>query len=114
VKNVGVVVYNPALDALHWRFLDDWTSVTADPQDQEYLALLSMDLVSMAAEMGPGVFLNYLESTLSGVLRITDRTAISVNDPDSVVDDLFLEQVASSSHSIEASRALKAGSGNLN
>ena len=92
--------------------MDDWTSVTADPQDQEYLALLSMDLVSMAAEMGPAVFLNYLESTLSGVLRITDRTAISVNDPASVVDDLFLEQVASSSQ--EASLTLKARSGTLN
>ena len=64
----------------------------------------------MAAEMGPGVFLNYLESTLSGALRITGRTAISVNDPDSVIEDLFLEQVASSSQSVDASSTLTARS----
>ena len=56
------------------------------------------------------MFLNYLESTLSGVLRITDRTAISVNDPDSVIEDLFLEQVASSSQSVDASSTLTARS----
>jgi hypothetical protein len=105
VQNIGVIVYDPAAAALHWRFIDDWNTITAVPEDQEYLALLSEDILQSVREMGPENFLQYLEDTLSGVLRITDRTPITVSDLSTSLEQLFLEYVGQDRGKARTSRS---------
>ena len=87
-RPIAVLVFDPDLDALHWRFRDDWTLI-ADPEDVELLGCLAEDFAQKVQEAGPGAFLSYLEDTLSNWLQLTERSPVAVENADQTVDALF-------------------------
>ena len=94
VVNLGVLLQNPESDTLLVRFRRDLESL-ADEEDLEVLAGLAEDLSAKAQEMGAGRLFEYLESTLSGTVRITDREPVLVEDFSRALDRLYRQNVPS-------------------
>ena len=66
-----------------------------DEQEADYLAALADDLSAKSLESGGGrALLDSLEDSLSGFLRISDRTAVEyTGDPEQTLDRLFEKHV---------------------
>jgi SOS-response transcriptional repressor LexA len=90
--NFGVLLYDPASGELHYRFRDDLADL-ADPEDAEVLSLLSEDLSVRLREMGGRQVLEWLEDSLSNVLRIADRRPVAVRDFRFALERLYKDQV---------------------
>ena len=94
VANLGVLLRDPETDRLLVRFRRDMDSL-AEEEDLEALAALGDDLNAKGAEMGAERLFVYLENTLSASLRITDRSAVLVDDFSRTLDRLYRQHVQS-------------------
>src|SRR5277367_2734034 len=74
----GVLLEDPATNQVHLRLRRDWEDVA--PGESDVLSELESDLAAKAQEHGAAALFDYLESTLSNVLRITDRRDVAVED----------------------------------
>ena len=86
--NAGVLLFDPAADDLRLKLRHDWDAI-AEEDDAEVLAHLEAGLEQRARETGGEEFLQYLEDTLSNVLRISERRSIAVGDLDKALDRLY-------------------------
>ncbi|MCS6952378.1 MAG: DUF3037 domain-containing protein [Bryobacterales bacterium] len=75
--NAGVLLLDPARDALYVKLRQDWDRIAA-PEDAEVLALLESDLEEKAKQMGARALLEWLEDTLSNAVRVTPREPVAV------------------------------------
>lgn len=94
VVNLGVLLQDSESDTLLLRFRRD-LELLADEEDLEVLAGLADDLSAKAQELGAGRLFEYLESTLSGTVRITDREPVLVEDFSRALDRLYRQNVPS-------------------
>jgi len=92
--NLGVLLQDPESDELLVRFRRDLDTL-ADEEDLEVLAALSDDFSAKAQEMGAERWFEYLESTLSGTVRVTDREPVMVEDFSRALDRLYRRNVQS-------------------
>ena len=92
--NVGVLLQDTQSDALHIRFRRDLDSLLEE-EDLEVLESLSDDLSHKASELGAEKLFEYLESTLSASIRVTDREQILVDDFARALDRLYRKHVPS-------------------
>lgn len=92
--NLGVLLQDPLADALRLRLRRD-LELLVDEEDHDFFAALADDLTRKAAELGSEKLLAYLEDTLSGTLRITDRETVLVEDFDRALDRLYRKHVES-------------------
>jgi SOS-response transcriptional repressor LexA len=92
--NLGVLLEDPQSNALHLRFRRDLDSL-ADEEDLEVFESLAADLSQKSGEMGTDKLFEYLESTLSGSIRITDREQVLVEDFSRTLDRLYLKHIPS-------------------
>ena len=92
--NLGVLLEDPQSDALHLRFRRDLDSLV-DEEDLEVLESLSDDLARKSDQMGAEKLFEYLESTLSATIRITDREPVLVEDFGRAADRLYRKHVDS-------------------
>jgi hypothetical protein len=96
---IGVLLFVPAQadegdDRLYLRLRTDCSFIT-DPDAVEVLELLPADLEHKIGEIGPRGLVDYLEQTLSNVLRVTDRRPIAlVGDPVSTLNELYKVHVS--------------------
>ncbi len=91
VRNAGVMLLDPATDELHFKIRRDWDAIA--PEDADILEELSDDIARMVAKMGGKAFLEYMESTLSNILRISEReTIVAANFP-ARLERLYRENV---------------------
>src|ERR1700730_2181618 len=77
--NIGVLLQDPQSDALRLRFRRDMESLAPlviNDEGLDVLHALADDLARKAEEMGAEKLFDYLESSLSGALRITDREEV--------------------------------------
>ena len=88
----GVLLHDPATGELHYRFRDDLEDL-ADPEDAEVLSLLAEDLSVRLRELGGRQVLEWLEDSLSNVLRIADRRPVAVRDFRFALERLYRDQV---------------------
>src|SRR3984885_6974241 len=95
VVNIGVLLEEPLSDSLRLRFRRDLPSLIEEQEDREALADLADDLAQKAQEMGAEKLFEYLESTLSGAIRVTDREEVLVEDFPRALDRLYLQNVRS-------------------
>ena len=93
--NVGVLLEDPESDCLLLRFRRDLESIVDDEEDREVLEGLAEDLAAKAREMGAGKLFEYLESSLSGAIRVMDREEILVEDFARALDRLYRKNVQS-------------------
>src|SRR5215469_9497903 len=92
----GILVVDRATDGLTMRFQDSNAVEDLEEQEIDILEYLESDLVAKAQESGGEALLSSLEDSLSGFLRISDRTAVSLaGDPRRLADRLFDQYVDS-------------------
>ncbi len=91
---LGILLQNPAVNAVHIRLRRDWESIIGD-DDLELYESLEEDLNAKASEMGAERFFAWLEDTLSNTIRITDRESILVRNFDQTLNRLYSQHVRS-------------------
>lgn len=87
----GVLLEDPAQNRLYLRMRRDWSDIA--PGEADVLAALEHDLAGKAEEMGAARVFDYLEDTLSNVLRIRDRREVMVEDFNRALGRLYREHV---------------------
>jgi SOS-response transcriptional repressor LexA len=92
--NIGVLLQDSETDSLRLRFRRDMESL-AEEDDLDVLRDLGDDLARKAREMGAEKLFEYLESNLSGAVRVTDREEVQVEDFGRALDRLYLQNVQS-------------------
>jgi SOS-response transcriptional repressor LexA len=92
--NIGVLLLEPETDALRLRFRRDFEAL-ADEEELDVLLALPGDLAQKAGELGAEKLFEYLESSLSGALRVTDRQEVLIDDFGRALDRLYLQNVQS-------------------
>jgi phage repressor protein C with HTH and peptisase S24 domain len=95
---LGVLLQDPEADSLYIRLRPDVWEFAGE--DAEVLELLQEDLMAKAAEMGAEALFAWLEDTLSGSLRITNRETVLVRDFDRTLNRLYSQHVRTSRASI--------------
>jgi SOS-response transcriptional repressor LexA len=90
---LGILLQDPQADSLRLRFRRDLESVANE--DLDVLRALAGDLAQKAQELGAEKLFEYLEGTLSGAIRITDREEVLVSDFDRALDRLYRKHVPS-------------------
>ncbi len=94
-RNIGVLLADAAPATIHakpWlRLLSAYDF--ADPEDAEVLELLEDDMLRNASGMGALQYLDWLEDTLSNVLRVSDRHLVQVDSFTRALDRLYSEYV---------------------
>jgi len=90
--NLGVLLEDPEANRLYLRLRRDLESL-AEGQDLDVLSALADDLAGKADEMGAARLFEYLENTLSGTLRITDREQVMVDQFDRTLDRLYRRHI---------------------
>ncbi len=93
--NIGVLLEESLSDSLRLRFRRDMESLVEDEEDREVLEDLADDLAAKAREMGAEKLFEYLEASLSGAIRLTDREEVQVEDFPRALDRLYLKNVQS-------------------
>lgn len=89
---IGVLLLDPESGELHLRFRRDWETF-AEEEDREVLAELASDLAQQARDFGGATLLEFLEATLSNVLRISDREQVEIEDAGRALARLYREHV---------------------
>ncbi len=91
---LGILLLDEASGILSLRLRGAETFAELDEEAADFLTYLAADLRGKSLEMGGAQLLESLEDSLSGFLRISDRTAISyTGDPGRAVDRLFDQHV---------------------
>jgi hypothetical protein len=89
--NAGILLLDPAMNALHVRLRRDWDLVA--PEEAEVLEALQDDLETKSAEMGGSRLLDYLGTTLSNTLRISEPREAIVEDFERGLARLYKQHV---------------------
>lgn len=92
VVHVGVLLLDPETDRLLFKLRDDIEEL-AEPEDAEVLAALDRDFALKIDEMGGRRFLEYLEDSLSNVIRISERRSTEAGSLPWALRRLFDEHV---------------------
>src|SRR6266540_2843175 len=91
---IGVMLCDPASDALYLRLRRDWSAIAGD-EDAEVVAALADDLAAKAGEMGARRVFEYLEDTLSNTVQVSGREAVTVDDFSRALNRLYRRHVKS-------------------
>ncbi len=91
----GILLADRETDELTLRLRDLSAFEELDEQAFDILSALPADLELKGREMGGSRLMAWLEDSLSGFLRITDREPVACTDANATVDRLFDEYVDS-------------------
>lgn len=92
-ENIGVLLIDPVADRGWVRLRPHFDDIAA-PEDAEVLEALEPDISRRLQESGAEAYLQWLEDSLSNVLRVGARQAVEVDAFSRVLDRLYSEQVA--------------------
>jgi phage repressor protein C with HTH and peptisase S24 domain len=90
-RNIGVLLADTGTGKPWFRLRPDFDF--AEPEDAEVLELLEEEMRARAAEMGALRYLDWLEDTLSNVVRVSDRQTVAVDSFTRVLDRLYSEHI---------------------
>jgi hypothetical protein len=93
-RPLGILLIDSENDTLKHRLLDSTRFEDLEEQEVDILDSLAYDLETRARESGASALLSLFEDSLSGFIRISDRTAIELTgNPQKTADRLFDEYV---------------------
>ena len=92
VRNIGVLLRDTATGEVYPKIRNHWEEI-GDPEDAELLKALGEDFDLKIHEMGGDAFLQSLEDSLSHTLRLSQRTAVAVDDFARTLARLYEEHV---------------------
>ena len=90
---LAVLLEDPRESRLYLRFRRDLGTLAEGDAQLEILRLLPADLETKARDLGVNAFFGWLEDTLSGVLRVTDRMPALVDTFERTLDRLYRRHV---------------------
>jgi len=88
----GVIVFDADAEKLGVKLRRDWHQI-AEPDDAEILAGIEHHLKQLSSEMGAAGAMEWLESTLSNILQLGDRTEVKSLGLDFTLHQLYRELV---------------------
>jgi len=91
-RNIGVLLRDAESGQVYPKLRDHWEEIE-DPEEAEWLEALGEDFDAKILEMGGDGFLRYLEDSLSNALRLSERTAMAVDDFERTLARLYEEHV---------------------
>lgn len=91
-RNIGVLLRDPSTGRVYAKIRDHWEEIE-DAEEAELLGALGEDFRSKIQEMGGDEFLRSLEDSLSNALRVSERTAVTVDDFPRTLERLYAEHV---------------------
>lgn len=91
-RNIGVFLRDSETGQVYPRIRDHWEEI-GDPEEAEWLQALGGDFDAKIREMGGDEFLRTLEDSLSNVLRLSPRIAVTVEDFPRTLERLYQEHV---------------------
>lgn len=91
--NIGVLLLNRAADDLLIQFTNTWEGL--DDLEVELIQALGADLQSKAAELGGARLVDYLLTSLSNIIRVTDPRSIIAEDLNVALSGLAAEYLPS-------------------
>jgi phage repressor protein C with HTH and peptisase S24 domain len=92
-ETIGVLLYDPEAQRLDCKLRRDWETFIGDDDDLEIFELLEQDLKAKIAEIGTTAFLDYLESTLSNAVRLSERETVVLGNFDKTLRQLYERHV---------------------
>ena len=92
VRNIGVLLRDSETGRVYTQIRDHWEEIW-DPEEAELLKALGEDFEAKIHEMGGDEFLRSLEDSLSNTLRLSQRTAVAVDDFSRTLSRLYEEHV---------------------
>jgi hypothetical protein len=101
---IGVLLLNRYDNSLRLKFTEDWSGF--DDSDHEFLVHFAADLSTKAVELGPETLIEYLQSTLSNTLRITDAHTLTTTNPDRELERLAKRFITRHSPPLVSTRKL--------
>lgn len=90
--NLGVLLQDTQTNSLRLRLRRDLDQLV-DNSEMDVFESLADDLANKASEFGAEKLFDYLEDTLSGSLRITDRETVMVEDFRRALDRLYRKHI---------------------
>jgi SOS-response transcriptional repressor LexA len=91
-RNIGVLLRDSETGQVYARIRDHWEDIR-DAEESEWLQALGEDFGAKIRELGGDEFLRSLEDSLSNVLRLSQRTAVTVDDFPRALARLYEEHV---------------------
>lgn len=91
-RNIGVLLRDSETGQVYSKIRQRWEEIE-DPEEAEYLEALDGDFEAKIREMGGDEFLRHIEDSLSHVLRLSERTAVAVDDFERTLERLYEEHV---------------------
>src|SRR5579872_1116652 len=91
-RNIGVLLRDAKTGQVYPKIREDWDEIE-DPEEAEWLEALDQDFKSKIQEMGGDGFLRHLEDSLSNALRLSERTAVVVDNFERTLARLYEEHV---------------------
>jgi hypothetical protein len=91
-RNIGVLLRDVETGEVYPKIRDHWDDIP-DAEEAELLQALDQDLKAKIREMGGDEFLRQLEDSLSNTLRLSERTAVAVDDFPRTLARLYEEHV---------------------
>lgn len=89
----GVMLLDRNTNQLEWKLREDLDDLPLSVEDAEYAALLDADFRARTAQLSGQEFLESLEDSLSGFLRISDRESASGANSQELLNRLFTKYV---------------------
>jgi hypothetical protein len=90
-QNIGILLLDPDANRLYSRFRRDTEEYAGGEAD--WFELLADDVIAQSRELGAREYLAWMETTLSHVLRISERESVQVRDYEKAADRLYREHV---------------------
>src|SRR5690242_4770932 len=91
-RNIGVLLRDSETGQVYVRIRGHWEEIR-DAEEAEWLQGLGEDFEAKIREMGGDEFLRSLEDSLSNALRLSQRTAVMVDDFPRTLARLYEEHV---------------------
>jgi hypothetical protein len=91
----GVMLFDRNTKQIEWKLREDYDDLGLSTEDAEYASLLDAHFHDRAAQMGGQEFLESLEDSLSGFLRISDRETAVGSSARELLNRLFTRHVDS-------------------
>lgn len=91
-QNIGVLLRDAETGQVQAKIRNHWSEIE-DPEEAEWLEALDQDFDAKIREMGGDEFLRHIEDSLSNTLRLSERTAVAVDDFERTLARLYEEHV---------------------
>ena len=94
IENIGILLFDFDSNQLYARFRRDFRELVGDEAD--WFEALAEDVAATSKQLGAHQYLDWLESTVSNALRISERESVLVDDYTKTLNRLYDKNIRAS------------------